>query len=213
MERKLTITGKAKISAKPDTCILSFDILGHEWEYEASMKTLDEKVNSLRKVLKENGIKKEELKTIDFDVSRGQTYDDKKKKYIFNGYKATHRMKLQLPLDNKLLNKLLTQISKELDSVGFDISFGVKNSSKYEKELIQSAIKNAKEAAQTICESAEVELKEILNIDYAFQEIYINSHSNRLYSDDMMMENSLAPDFEPEDIDVRDTINVTWRIE
>jgi len=23
----------------------------------------------------------------------------------------------------------------------------------------------------------------------------------------------LAPDFEPEDIDVRDTINVTWRIE
>jgi uncharacterized protein YggE len=122
-------------------------------------------------------------------------------------------MKLQLQLDNKLLNKILTQISKELESVSFDISFGVKNSSNYEKELIQSAIKNAKDAAKTICESAEVELKEILNIDYAFQEIYINSHSHRLKQSDMVMESSLAPDFEPEDISVTDTINITWRIE
>jgi len=213
MERKLTITGKAKLSVSPDIVILSFNIFGHEWEYEASMNTLDDKVNTLRAILISNGIKKEELKTKNFSVDRSETYDRKEEKSKFNGFKATHDMDLILPLDKVLLNKLLTEISSISNDLEFDISFGVKNTEPFGKELIKIAITNGKETAQLICESSGVELKEILNIDYDIDDLYIRSQASSNRQGFMNMDRSLTPDFEPDNITISDSINITWRID
>jgi hypothetical protein len=59
-----------------------------------------------------------------------------------------------------------------------------------------------------------VQLQEILDIDYSFRELTIRSqrHQYTLYEADTVSTYDAAPDFEPDDIDVAETITITWKI-
>jgi len=213
MERKLNITGNAKISAKPDIVILSFTIFGHEWEYNKSLNTLDEKVSTLSNLIVKNELKKTDLKTKAFNVKREISYDKELKKHKFNGYKATHKMELTLPIDKELLNSILNDIGKSSSNIDFEIGFGVKDSAQYEKELIKLAIEHGTESARVICESSGVELKEIINIDYSFADFYIRSKMGWMSNSETDDFSAMTIELEPDTIDINDNIKITWRID
>ena len=215
MERQLQITGKGKLAIAPDIIIISFNAEAHEWEYEKTISSLNNKVEELRTTIENEGVARKSLKTKDFSIRKETTWNKKTEKYEFNGFKASHSLELELPIEKNIINSLLGQIAKNLDSLDFGITFGVKEAEKHQQQLILRAIDKAKENASLISVATGVELKEILNIDYSFREITIRSeqYNYPMYKSDMLMETANAtPDFEPDDIDVTETITVTWRI-
>jgi uncharacterized protein YggE len=214
MERKLQITGRGKLSVAPDIIILSFNASAHEWEYEKTISALNKKVEELRQIIEQEGVERKNLKTKDFDIRKETTRNKKTEQYEFNGFKATHSLELELPLDKTVINSLLGQIARRLDNLDFSIAFGIKDASQQQQQLILQAIAKAKENATLIAGATGVELKEILNIDYTFRELVIRSrrHDYPIYEADMMSTYEATPDFEPDDIDVTETVTITWRI-
>ncbi|MBC5774331.1 SIMPL domain-containing protein [Pontibacter sp. KCTC 32443] len=216
MKRKLQITGKGMLAVAPDIIILSFIASSQEWEYEKTVSALNEKVEELRVILEQEGIERANLKTKDFSIRKETVWDKKAEKYEFNGFKASHNLELELPLEKALINSLLSQIANRLDNLDFSISFGVKDASAHQQQLILQAIAKAKENASLIAEATGVTLMEIIDIDYSYRELTIRSqrYDYPVYEADMLMTTAdAAPDFEPDDIDVAETVTITWRIE
>lgn len=214
MERKLQITGRGKLSVSPDMIILSFDASAHEWEYEKTVTALNKKVEDLRIIIETVGVERKNLKTKDFGIRKETTWNKKTEKSEFNGFRASHSLELELPLDKAIINQLLSQIAQKLDNFDFSIAFGVKDASEQQQQLILAAIAKAKENANLIAEATGVELMEILDIDYSYRELTIRSqrHDYPLYEADLVSTYDAAPDFEPDDIDVTETVTITWRI-
>jgi len=215
MERKLQITGRGKLSVSPDIIILSFNASAHEWEYEKTISALNQKVEELRLILEQEGLSRKDLKTKDFDIRKETSRNKKTEQYEFNGFRASHNLELEMPLDKTIINSLISQIARRLDKLDFSIAFGVKDASQQQQQLILQAIAKAKENAALIAGATGVELKEILDIDYSFRELVIRSrrHDYPLYEADMMSTFEATPDFEPDDIDVTESVTITWRIE
>lgn len=99
MERKLQITGRGKLSVAPDIIILSFDASAHEWEYEKTVNALNKKVEELRAIIEAVGVERKNLKTKDFSIKKETSWNKKTENYDFKGFKATHSLELELPLD------------------------------------------------------------------------------------------------------------------
>ncbi|WP_299700149.1 SIMPL domain-containing protein [uncultured Pontibacter sp.] len=215
MKRRLQISGRGKLSIAPDIVILAFSASAHDWEYEKTVNALNTKVEELRSIIEKEGIERKSLKTKDFGIHKETTWNRKTEKSEFNGFKASHSLELELPLEKGIINSLLAQIAKKLDNLDFSISFGVKEAAEHQQQLILQAIARAKENAALIAEATGVELREILEIDYSYRELTIRSqrHDYEVYESNMLMEaSSPAPDFEPDDIDVTETVTITWRI-
>lgn len=214
MKRKLQITGRGKLSVTPDIIILSFEAMAQEWEYGKTINTLNRKVEELRQIMTQQGLERSSLKTKGFGILKETTWNKKTERHEFNGFRATHSLELELPLDKTLINSLLSQLAKRLDNLDFGIAFGVKDPSGQQQKLILDAIHQAKESAALIAGATGVELLEILHIDYSFRELLIRSqrHDYPLYEADAMSTYDAAPDFEPDDIDLTETVTITWRI-
>ena len=215
MERKLQITGKGKLSVAPDIILLSFEASAQEWEYEKTVRTLNQKVEELRTIIESVGVERKGLKTKNFSIRKETTWNKKTEKHEFNGFRASHSLELELPIDKNIINSLLGQIAKGMDSLDFSIAFGVKDASQQQQQLILQAIAKAKENATLMAGATGVELKEILDIDYSYRELTIRSqrHDYPIYEAEMVSTYDTAPDFEPDDIDVTETVTITWRIE
>jgi uncharacterized protein YggE len=213
MERTLIITGKGRISAIPDIIIIRFPIEGRDMSYGEAVKKLNSLVNSLRKIILGLGVEKDVLKTTDFRVDTLTVRDQKTKEDIFAGYSAQHDLELEIPFDNTFTNALISGIS-DLDSlIKLRISFGVKDKAFYQKQLIENAIENAKTHAITISKSTGVILKEILTINYSFSELYLRSDTSVMYETRMSYMEDSMPDLNPGDINVDETVTISWRIE
>jgi uncharacterized protein YggE len=216
MERKLQITGKGRLALTPDIILISFSVKAHEWEYEKSITRLNDKIEQLRQILEVNKIERKLLKTKDFNVRRDTNYNKKIDKYEFNGFNASHSLELELPLNQNLINVLLGKIAGTMEDLEFQISFGVKDTTTYKQQLLKNAIQKAKESAAIIAEASGVQLREIMDIDCTVREIEIRSrnYDYRVYEQEKMLyEAAPTPDFEPDDIDVSESVTITWRIE
>ena len=172
-------------------------------------------MEELRSIIEKEGIERKSLKTKDFRVRKETTWSKKTEKHEFNGFSASHSLELEIPLDKGIINSLLNQIAKRLDNLDFSIAFGVKDASQHQQQLILQAISKAKENASLIAEATGVELKEVIDIDYSYRELTIRSrrYDYAVYESEMLMSTAdAAPDFEPDDIDVAETVNITWKI-
>jgi uncharacterized protein YggE len=82
--------------------------------------------------------------------------------------------------------------------------------------LLELAIKDAKEKAELLTRASGVKLCEILNIDYSWVNVTIESDDMK-FCNPMVLEDcvcgSYDVDFEPEDISTSDSVRISFRIE
>lgn len=108
MERTIRVTGKGKISVKPDTIRLRLIMEGIYPEYDETLQRSSEIVELLKELVKKQGYERKELKTLYFNIdTEYESYQakDKSWKRRFQGYKYVHRMKIEFPADNQRLGK------------------------------------------------------------------------------------------------------------
>ncbi|WP_192821295.1 SIMPL domain-containing protein [Rufibacter sp. LB8] len=214
MERKLTISGKGQVAVSPDIIVISFNAEARAWEYSKTVAELNQKVENLRALVERVGVDRKQVKTKDFSIQKSTNWNKKLEKHEFNGFKATHALELELPLERDLINTLLAKVSKEVESLDFRIAFGVKDAREAQQRAILEAIAKAKENAALIAQATGVQLQEILDIDFSYREITLRSkrHDYPLYEADAMTLYEPTLDFEPDDIDLNETVTIVWRI-
>ncbi|MDU5971258.1 MAG: SIMPL domain-containing protein [Finegoldia magna] len=215
MERTIRVKGKGKISVKPDTIKIMIKAEGLRWNYDETIEQSTQDTRILRDALKNAGLDPKDLKTTYFSIdSKYESYRDKNDDYKekFVGYEYEHRTYIKFENDNKILGKVLYELAHCDVKVKFDINYTVKDKEKVKNDLLEKAVEDSTTKAKVLAKASGVKLKEILNIDYSWGEIDIYSSP----MDDWMVceaKSSYDIDIEADDIDVQDTVTITWTIE
>ena len=191
-----------------------------------------------RKLPRESKDRKEDLKTTSFDVqTRYENVKDRQGNYKreFVGYACSYRLKLAFDFDSKQLAKVISAIADCGAKPELSIAFTVRNPSAVSEKLLISATENARAKAEILCKASGSTLGQLLNIDYNWGELNVYSRTSyevedciwgelNVYSrtsyevEDciqplMAMSKCSAPEIEPDDIDVSDTVAFTWEIQ
>ena len=215
MERTIRVKGKGKISVKPDTIKITIKAEGLRWNYDETVERSTQDTRILRDALKNAGLDPKDLKTTYFSIdSKYESYRDKNDDYKekFVGYEYEHRTYIKFENDNKILGKVLYELAHCDVKVKFDINYTVKDKEKVKNDLLEKAVEDSTTKAKVLAKASGVKLKEILNIDYSWGEIEIYSSP----MDDLMVCEAASAydiDIESDDIDVQDTVTITWTIE
>lgn len=213
--RTIRVTGKGSVSVKPDTTSLRITFEGVYKDYEETVRQSAEKTKMLREAIEKSGLPGEDLKTKDFSIdSEYESYrdhnDDYKRRFV--GYKFHHRTQIEFPNDNKLLGRILYELSVCSVKVEFSIDYTVKDKDAVKREVLKRAVENSREKAEILA-TAGVKLGEVQSIDYSWGEIEIRtSPVDMLEIRSYKMESSYDIDIEPDDIDVADTLTILWEI-
>lgn len=215
--KTIRVTGIGSVSVKPDTTSLRIIFEGVYKDYEETVRQSAEKTKILREAIEKSGLPGEALKTKDFSIeSEYESYrdynNDYKKKFL--GYKFYHRTQIQFPKDNKMLGRILYELSLCSVKVEFSIDYTVKDKDEVKKEVIKRAVENSREKAGIMAIAAGVSLGEVQSIDYSWGEIDIRtSPVDKLeVRKSYALEPSYDIDIEPDDIDLTDTVTMVWEI-
>lgn len=220
MNRTVKVTGKGKISVKPDTIRLRICLEDTCLEYDEALKRTSDSVEILKDMFERLGYDRKELKTVHFNVNTEyESYQDKDKnwKRRFEGYKYTHRLKLEFPAENQRLGKILYALAHSPLSPEFTIEYTVGNPEEVKNALLGAAVKDSMTKANVLASAAGVKLGSIVNMDYSWGEVEFVSRpleelSIRCCEPDICESDSYDMDIEADDIDMTDTVTVIWNL-
>lgn len=207
--RTLTVKGRGLVSSDPDLVVLSFKVSGRDRSYSASIEKLNEHVEALRCDLGTVGIERKKSKTTNFGVHADYDYVDGER--IFQGYVASHDLRLELPLDKDLLNRALAQVAQSASEATVNISFDVSDKETLHRRALRAAVENARDSALVLADAAGVTLGEMVRIDYGFVEVRVRSR-HVSYDAGVLAEAAPAPDIEPEALNAQENVTVVWAI-
>lgn len=218
--RIITVKGTGNVSARPDYIILSLNIEVLSETYDRAMSEAAERIERLQGAAVRVGYRKEDLKTTSFDVqTRYENVKDRQGNYKreFAGYACSYRLKLAFDFDSKQLAKVISAIADCGAQPELSIAFTVKNPARVSEELLINATENARAKAEILCKASGSTLGQLLNIDYNWGELNVFSRTSYDVEDCiqplMAMSKCAAPEIEPVDIDVTDTVAFTWEIQ
>ena len=217
--RTITVKGTGNVSARPDYIILSLNIETLSESYDRAMSEAAERIERLQGAAVRVGYRKEDLKTTSFDVqTKYENVKDRQGNYKreFAGYACNYRLKLAFDFDSKQLAQVISAIAECGAKPELSIVFTVRNTSVVSDELLISATENARAKAEILCKASGSTLGQLLNIDYNWGELNVYSRTSYEVEDCiqplMAMSKCSAPEIEPDDIDVSDTVAFTWEI-
>lgn len=217
MEKTMRVTGKGKLSVKPDLIRLLLDTTKVCKTYEEALAKSAEQTEELKSCFEGLDFARTDLKTLRFSVdTEYENYRDKNNvwKNRFLGYRFTHGMKLEFDADNERLGRVLYQLARTECHPEFRINYTVKDPEAAKNKLLAKAVADSGEKAKVLAEAAGVALGAIVNIDYSWGELEIVSApvERCMMSASNAAMDSYKMDIEPDDIDVTDTVTVVWEI-
>lgn len=216
MERLITVKGVGNINVKPDLIVITMDLVSHEYSYEDTMELATNSVYALEKAIEKVGFNKKDLKTTRFDIStKYKSYYDENNKYKseFDGYECEQGLKLQFDLDMNMLSKVLTAITTSGVNPKVNIRFSVRDKQRVSEELLIDATENARRKAEILAKASKVSLGRLVSIDYNWSELNIYSNIEyEMESKIVSEEKAYAPNIEPDDINLSDTVAFVWEI-
>ena len=187
--------------------------------YGTEITPSSETTKILKELFVSLGFKKDDLKTRSFGINtKYESYKAKdqswKKRLI--GYTYTHHMLIEFDADNNKLGEILYALAHSVITPEISIEYTASDAEKYKDELLKNAIEDSKHKAKVLEHAADVELGDIVSIDYSWGEINFVSEPIQNFAFASAEKTIGSPgydiDIEADDIDVTDTVTVIWNI-
>jgi uncharacterized protein YggE len=179
--------------------------------YDAVLKRLESMMQRFRNLLADVPVLKP-MATKSFAVEESwlNRYDDDRRR--FEGYTATHTVKVMLPMDMALLGRLLVAIGHADLKPGIRFGFEIMDMTWMRQSARSQSLEAARHSAQHIASQMGLKLIGTSRIQYAMPT------TSTPASLDMAMpyagpdaSNSMDLDIAPDDLSVRDEVKVVWR--
>lgn len=220
MDKIIKVTGTGKISVKPDLTVITLDFSKIMPTYNEAVESSSRDVAIVKDALEKAGLKRDSLKTINFDVdTHYESYRDEHNDYRsrFDGYEYHQTLRFKFPIDNKMLGKVLYEIGSIDVHPRFRIHYELENPEEAKNQLLSNAINDAKKKAEVIANASSLALDEILEINYTWVNIEMVTRSFDVGSDNMFCKSeincgSCDIDIEPEDIEKNDNVTVIYKV-
>lgn len=215
MNRTITVKGRGHAVTAPDCIRLSFSLSTLRKKYADMLREASDKLNALYTVCAAEGIEQNEIKTLSFRTDTQYRYvksEDGNSRSVFDGYTCHQRLSLLLPIDNNLLNRLLSAIAKADSDPNINIDFTVRDPEPFRTALLESAARDARTKAGILCAASGVRLGELTAIDYSWGEIDLRANFEYSCMPMACKSESFHAPMTPEDITFDDTVTFVWEI-
>lgn len=208
-QNTITVSGQGKVYAKPDLAIINFAVVTERNTVGKSLEVNKEKMNKVIETLKQQGIKKKDIKTTTFNIQPRYEWHETIKEEgerVLAGYEVTQRLEVKLRNLEKVGSIIQEATNAGANRVG-NISFTIEDKDKFKKQAKEKAIEEAKSKAQETASQLGISLSKIVN----FSE---NVYSPRPYSDVRMeaMQGKGSPQVEPGQNKVEVNVSITYEI-
>lgn len=220
MNRIIKVTGKSNIQASPDYTRITLVLTDVLSEYDLCLSKSVEDMNIIVECIKELGFERKELKTSGFEIIRkDESYRDKNNnwKSRFIGYQYNQNLNFTFKNDNQRLGKVLYALAHLQVVPEIHISYFCSDVETIKNNLLNSAIKDAKQKASILTTEANVKLCEILEIDYSWINVSFETDNMKfckpMFLEDCCTSQSYDVDFEPDEVQASDSVRITYRIE
>lgn len=213
----ISITGKGSIHVVPDVTRLETTV--EQWfkTYEEAYTQARENSSWFVKILEYNHKPGKLAKTVTFDISDHEepkyTTAGKLTGYVKNGFDLTQKVKIDLPMDNKLVNNVVRGIGKFIQGAQVNIGYTVQDPRPHQLKMIDRAASDAKEKAEIILKALGCEVGDVESINYREGGVSVYSQARNIHSNKEAM--SSTPDFldiDPDDLVISDTVDVVFTI-
>ena len=214
-EKIITVTGRGGINVVPDVTRLEMTLKSLHDTYEEAYLQSKSNVDRLSVIMKEVDLEITLPKTIHFDIEKkNESEYDKYGKHIgykFVGFEIDHRVKIDLGMDNVLLNSIIKLIGKHLKQAEINIGYTVKDPRPAQLRMLERAVKDAKEKAEIMATACGCTLGEVKNINYSFSKLHIYSHSRQIHeAEEALLCEPESLDITPDDLAATDDVTVVW---
>lgn len=175
--RTVTVSASDKMSVEPDIATLSFSVITEGKNNKNITSENNTKINSAISLLKKAGIKNDDIKTSQYELTPIYSRQNNKSVGIF--VPTIQLYKISQTVSVKIRNfDLLSGIIGKLPNLGINkingIVFSIENKDKYLNEIQKNAFTKAKSKAKEIAKQSGIKLGRIVNVS-------INSNSPILY--------------------------------
>ncbi|MBI2514821.1 SIMPL domain-containing protein [Candidatus Wolfebacteria bacterium] len=213
--RTVTVSASGKVTAEPDLARVNFAVVTEGADPESVVEKNNQKANAAINFVKTKGIAKEDIETVQYQLSPRYEYDESARKSFLNGYTLNQRISLKIhDLKNNL--KKLTEILAGLAPLGVNeigsISFEVEEPEKYLSEARNQALARAGEKAEAMAKALGVRLGRIISWSEYGGRPPIPYYEGGLGGGGSIIQRATAPSIEPGTQEVITEVSVTYEI-
>ena len=214
-EKLITVTGSGTIHVVPDVTRLELSLESLHDTYEEAYEQAKSDTDKLKKIMEKLKlpVALPKTKSLDIDKKTKNEYDDHGNfvDETFVGFELSHMIKIDLGMDNVLLNKLVHLIGERLKQAEISIGYTVKDPRPSQLKMLERAVKDAKEKATIMAKACGCKLGLVKSINYSTHEVHIYSQARNIHdADEAMCCEMCALDIVPEDLAVSDSVTVVW---
>lgn len=153
-ENVISVNGIGTIVVKPDIAYLQVGYEARNKEALAAQAEAKTKMQNILKLIKAQGIKDADIKTVNVSLYRTADYNKEVKEEYYVATNSVEITVRDLDKVGKLIDEATTGGSNQLGSV----RFGVENQEKYQLEALKLAVKNAGNKAKAIGDAVGVKV-------------------------------------------------------
>lgn len=216
---KISIQGKGSIHVVPDVTRITINISHHGKTYKEVYAKGKENSEWIRKILEFNKKPGNLAKSLYFDVCEHtiNIYDDEGSGEIVDvvkdGFDLSQSIKIDLPIDNVLVNNIVRGVGKFIPNAQVTIGFTVQDPRPYQLKMLKRAVTDAKEKAVIMVEAAGAKLGKVLEINYHLSHLEVYSQARNIHSNEEAKASTPdALDITPDDMVMSDSVDVIFEI-
>ena len=212
----IKVVGTGSIHVVPDVTRLQINVQRVFKSYDEAYECAKQNSTWMVKILEYNKQPGQLAKTIQLDISdnlvnkySGGNYVGQKKE----GYKLSQMIKIDLGMDNTLVNNVVRGVGKYIDSAQIDIGYTQRDPRPTQLKMLERAVKDAQEKASIMAKAVGRELGEVESIEYGEMEVHIYSQAREIHcNEEAMSVNPTSLDITPDDLVLSDNVNVSWTL-
>jgi hypothetical protein len=158
----ISVTGVGKVSAEPDMAeiIIGMESRAPTAKEAASQNSGD--MSEVMAVLKEMGIAKEDIQTVDYSIHTEMDYLEGEEPKVI-GYVVTNAVRVKVR-DLDLVGDLLDGATEAGANTIYGINFTIEDPRAFQEQAREMAVADARSKAQQLAEAADVRLGVLLSL-------------------------------------------------
>ncbi|MBP6971369.1 MAG: SIMPL domain-containing protein [Bacteroidaceae bacterium] len=214
---KISVVGRGTIHVVPDVTRIEVTVSAVFDTYDEAYKKAREGSSWMVKILEYNNLSGNLCKTVKLDISDHLVSEyDENDNYIGQlkeGYDLNMKMKIDIGIDNVMVNNLVRGIGKFISGAQINIGYTVMDPRPTQLKMLERAVKDATEKAEIMANAAGCQLGSVSEIEYERQSIHVYSQARNIHSNDEAKASTAdSLDITPEDLAFSDYVNVSWEL-